>query len=589
MLRVSLLLLLLMLTGCQRAALHCDTAFTPIATIQGIGETSPLLGKQLITRGVVLSAIYTDSPKPGIVLQSLQADNDPRTAEGLFISLTEPERFSHGEVLLLQGTVAEIDQMTSLVDVSLIESCGTHSVTPQEISLPLPAELNWEALEGMWLRFIQPLVINDTYQLGRYGEILLADKRLMVPTQVVLPGEPARQRALAQERRSVVLDDGLWQQNPDPLPSPFNLLSAVTPIRLGDTLQNVEGILVQDQRGFRLVPTQTPQLVQRNPRPAPPQATAPRQLRVASFNVLNFFTGADQPEAFPTRRGARSMQELARQQAKLVSAILLMDADIIGLNELENNGYDNGSAIATLVAALNTQTERPYAIVRTNETPGTDHIKVGIIYRPDTVQTVGQPATQTQAPFHQLHRPPVAASFKHRFSEQPLTVVVNHFKSKGSCPRENAASAALQGDQGDGQACWNAARLEASQGLQQWLQSNPTGINSNYQLLLGDLNTYRMEDPIRYLEQAGWHYLSSSEAEYSYTFRGRSGSLDHALASPALAARLAKVTHWSINADEAVLLDYSSRFKPASLAAALYADNPFRSSDHDPVIVSLQF
>lgn len=589
MMRASLLLLFIMLSGCQRAALHCDSAYTPIATIQGIGEISPLLGKQLITRGVVLSAIYTDGPNPGIMLQSLQADNDPRTSEGLFISMLEPERFSHGELLLLQGTVAEIDQMTSLVDVSLIQSCGIQHVTPLEINLPLPTELNWESLEGMWLRFSQPLVINDTFQLGRYGEIILADKRLMVPTQVVLPGEAARLRAEEQQRRSLVLDDGLWQQNPDPLPVPFNQLSANSSIRLGDKLSNVEGIFVQDQRGYRLVPTQTPQLVQRNPRPAPPEATAQNQLRVASFNVLNFFTGADQAEAFPTRRGARSMQELVRQQAKLVSAILLMDADIIGLNEVENNGYDSGSAIATLVEALNAQSDRPYAMVRTTEAPGTDHIKVAIIYRPDIAQMVGQAATQTSAPFHQLHRPPVAASFKHRDSEQALTVVVNHFKSKGSCPRENSPAAPLQSDQGDGQACWNAARVEASQALLQWLTLNPTGIVTDYQLLLGDLNAYRMEDPIRYLEQAGWQYLSADDADYSYAFRGKSGSLDHALASPALAKRVTQLLHLAINADEPVLLEYSSRFKPASLATALYADNPFRSSDHDPVMVTVQF
>jgi predicted extracellular nuclease len=72
-------------------------------------------------------------------------------------------------------------------------------------------------------------------------------------------------------------------------------------------------------------------------------------------------------------------------------------------------------------------------------------------------------------------------------------------------------------------------------------------------------------------------------------YRGRTGSLDHALASPALAAQLHSMQHWAINADEPVLLDYNVEFKSDSLQQQLYAPTPYRSSDHDPLIATFQF
>lgn len=587
---MPLLAALLSLTACsQPQSLHCDSAFQAISVIQGKTEQSPLLGQQVITRGVVISEIYTDSPLPGLMLQSLTADDTPLTSEGLFIQLNDGNQYQQGDVLLLQGTVAEINDLTSLVDISQSVRCDTDiDPKPTAVSLPLSSQLSFEALEGMWLSFSQDLIVNDSYQLGRYGELILADQRLIVPTEIKLPGEEANQYAKQQLRQMLVLDDGRWQQNPDPAPYPPSGLTANNTIRLGDTVRGVSGVLFQDERGYRLIPTGTPEFINTNPRPVAPVAKQPEELRIAVFNVLNFFTGYGQAEPFPTRRGARTPTDLARQQAKLVSALAAMDADIIGLLELENNGYGNGSAMATLVAALNEEVSTPYTLVKTAETPGTDAIKVGLIYRRSAVSETGTAATQTAEPFTRLNRAPVAQTFKHLASGKDVTVAVNHFKSKGSCPRDDSLQ--LQADQHDGQACWNAARVEASHALSAWLATAPTGVTTPYQLVVGDLNAYRMEDPVRALEQAGWTYLHDEQNPgFSYAFRGRSGSLDHALARPQLAKYLRTLEHWSINADEPVLLDYSSRYKSAEAQQRLYGPTPYRSSDHDPVIITFSF
>ena len=63
--------------------------------------------------------------------------------------------------------------------------------------------------------------------------------------------------------------------------------------------------------------------------------------KVASFNVLNYFTTLNS-------RGANDAEEFERQESKIVSAIAKIDADIVGLIEIENNG---DTAVGTLVEA----------------------------------------------------------------------------------------------------------------------------------------------------------------------------------------------------------------------------------------------
>jgi predicted extracellular nuclease len=60
------------------------------------------------------------------------------------------------------------------------------------------------------------------------------------------------------------------------------------------------------------------------------------------------------------------------------------------------------------------------------------------------------------------------------------------------------------------------------------------------------------------------------------------------MASQQLAEDIVDVNFWHINADEPNLIDYDTSFKePAQ--DALYAPDAYRSSDHDPVIVTLSF
>jgi hypothetical protein len=109
-------------------------------------------------------------------------------------------------------------------------------------------------------------------------------------------------------------------------------------------------------------------------------------------------------------------------------------------------------------------------------------------------------------------------------------------------------------------------------------------------LIVGDLNSYAMEDPIATIEAAGYTNLIEAFLgldAYSYVFEGQSGYLDHALASAELLPEVSGVTEWHINADEPPVLDYNVNFKTSNHVNTLYAPTAFRSSDHDPVLVGL--
>lgn len=591
---VNLLLRLSMFSAalCAVAAqAECDTDFTAIDTIQGTTDVSPLLGQQLSTRGVVTAQLYPGTKAAGIMLRAT-TQAAPHASASVFIADAEAARiYKPGQQLQISGTVSELQQFTSLSDISEIKLCdnavATAELTPLQVQLPLTAAADWEKLEGELVTFSQTLTVNDTYHLGRYGEVTLADKRLMIATEIMRPGKAAAALAAQQQLHMLTLDDGVYQQNPDPVTFAGNTLTASNTIRIGDTLQQIEGIVLQDERGYRIVPSRPPLHTAQNPRPENPAAKPAKALRIASFNVLNFFNGQGQTPAFPTRRGASSQAELNRQQAKTVTALAALDADVIGLLEVENNGYGQHGALASLTAALNKISNKPYRFIITSEQPGTDAIKVALLYRPSSVSVEGKAAMLLSKPFDWGSRPPLAQSFRHLASNELVTVSVNHFKSKGSCPKDASSADA---DQHDGQGCWNALRTASAKALSDWLKSQPTGVKTAHQIILGDLNAYRMEDPLQMLTAQNWQYLSAAEGpQYSYVYRGRTGSLDHALASESLAKQLLTLQHWAINADEPTLFDYNVEYKSARQQQQLYAPTPYRSSDHDPLLATFQF
>ena len=307
---------------------------------------------------------------------------------------------------------------------------------------------------------------------------------------------------------------------------------------------------------------------------------------VASFNVLNYFVTLDtgSPICGPTGgldcRGADNEVEFNRQRTKIITALLAMDADVIGLMEIENHPTDD--AVKDLVSGLNAIAGAgTYAYIDTG-TIGTDAIKVALLYKPAQVVPDGSHAildSSVDATFLDTkNRPVLAQTFADVVTGQKFTVAVNHLKSKGS-----DCDDVSDPDTGDGQGNCNLTRTAAATALVNWLATDPTSSDSNAFLIIGDLNSYAMEDPIDAIKAAGYTDLLASLTDpYSYVFSGQSGYLDHALANGPMSTMVTGVTIWHINTDEPAALDYNDYNQPE-----LYQPDQYRASDHDPIFVGL--
>ncbi len=591
---------------------------TALHDIQGNGSASPLDGQNVTVRGIVTGDFQdgdadTRNELSGFYLQEENPDTDPATSDGVFVfdGSTPAVDVNVGDRVTVDGTVnehfGETQISAALVEVTL---AGAGAIPETDVNLPATATLtnsdgdpiaDLESLEGMLVRFPQALTVTHLFGLERYGEILLSQNGRPVhftnDNAPSVAGYAAHQDQIAA--RSIMLDDGLSTQNADPIR--YLIPSSVSPtpypaIRTVDTITGLTGN-IRFARGsgsngkeiYRLVPTSDPEFASVNARPtAVPNIGG--TLKVANFNLLNFFTTIDTgqsmcgPSGNSGCRGANSQQEFDRQRAKIVSALILLDADIVGLIELENNPTH---ALQSLVDGLNAAAGAgTYAYVDTG-TIGSDASRVGFLYKPASVSTSGAFAVLDSNVDQRFddsrNRPTLAQSFAQNSNGAIFTVAVNHLKSKGS-----SCSSVGDPDQNDGQANCNITRSDAAAAMADWLASDPTTSGDPDVLIIGDLNAYLQEDPVTTLEVAGFDNLLEKflgTGSYSFMFAGQAGALDHAFASQSLVGQVTGVVDWHINTDEAPVQDYNLEF--GRDPGIFDGTTPYRASDHDPVVVGL--
>jgi len=629
--------------------------------VPGAADESPLLGQLVQVQGVVTQLL---PELGGFYLQEedTDADANPFTSEGVFVA--SDAAVSAGAVVTVTGTVEEVEGETRIAATQpvVIENGEDNRglVTPTEIAFPTATVLqdadgdfvaNLEAFEGMLVSVSSEMSVTELFQLDRFGTIRVSsDGRLEQFTQDNAPDVDGFAQHLRDvAARSLIIDDGSDAQNPETILVPDlggdGTLDAGDVFRMGDVYTDLVGVLSygeDNQSGseepeYRLHAPEAA-LAQTNPRPFTPDAID-GDFRVASLNVLNFFTTLDEfpsvgegtgpngasprgADANPqnARPGFAATDEYDRQLSKLVEAFTLMDADVVGLVEIENDfraGGDapvgdgtvigSGVAAAELVAALNAaQSARVYDFVDPgDEFAGGDAIAVGFIYDTLTTTQVGEAAILTEFNGRDFidpndttdggrNRAALAVSFEETATSGRFTASVNHFKSKGPSGLSAGDAADPDSDQGDGAGFWNDTRTQAAEILADWLATNPTGAADGDVIILGDLNAYAMETPITTLTAAGYTDLAGLFLEdgYSFVFDGQRGTLDYALANDAMLGQVAGVTEWHVNADEADAFDYNLEFgrDPALFttdADTNVADGAYRNSDHDPIIVGL--
>lgn len=607
-----------------------DLCLTSIHEAQGRGPVAALSGQTINAQGIVTALFTRDDRLDGFFLQEEDADvdTDPATSEGIFVFCRAncPGSLAAGDLVTVTGQVGDyfgMSQISSNFSPITIESSGNPLPTPTPLALPAlgstSAEATFEAVEGMLVGFTGKLVVSEYFQLARYGQVVLtAEARPEQFTDANAPsvaGHAAFLDDLATRR--IILDDDNNDQNDTIFDAEFNEfspwpvggISTTNYFRGGDSITGLTGVLHWSWAGqsgtdaWRVRPVTHPTIdytfIEENPRQVSP-ADVGGSLTVAAFNVLNYFTTLDDggPICGPANdqgcRGANSAAELDRQRDKIVAALTEIDADIVGLVEIEN---DSGAATADLVAALNRATAPGTYAAIDSGTIGGDAIKVALVYQPASVFPVGDHTVLDSSIDPRFNddknRPVLIQTFEEIDDGGRLTVAVNHLKSKGS-PCDDVGDPNL----GDGQGNCNQTRTAAAEALADHLAGDPTDSFDGDVLILGDLNAYAMEDPITALEAAGYTDLVEAHggsSAYSYAFDGQLGYLDYALANASLADQVTGTTVWPINADEVNLFDYNDdirdpnerSFERESSNSSPYAPDAFRSSDHDPVIVGL--
>ena len=542
------------------------------AALQGTGAASPLLGQHVITEGIVVGDFEGNDEAAGdldgFFLQG-KADGDMASSNAVFVYVPNGGPVAAGDRVQVRGTVEEQFNQTQVGTVTRVAVCqrGDHGVDqpePTTLALPVDAPTDFEALEGMRVR-LNGLTVAETRLLDDFGEVLLsAGGRLSTPTDAADPGQDARAVTAANLNRQIVLDDGRSGTQRRPV----SYLPPGETLRAGDTLDEVTGVLSFAFDRWRVQPTEPVTFEAANLRTQAPTDVG-ADLRVASFNVLNYFT------SLTGGRGATNPGDFTQQQAKIVSAIDALGADIVALQEIESN---DGLATQALVDALNHAAGgQPWAAVPVPANfTGTDKITVGQIYRPAAAQRVGDPVALADPAFANA-RQPIAQTYAS--GGNAFTVIANHFKSKscGEAAGENA-------DQGDGAGCWNSDRVRQAQALTAFVAERRAATGDADVLILGDLNSYIREEPVDVLVLAGLvnqltRHVSDPE-RYTYVFNGARGVLDHAFATSELSARITGAALWHINADEPDLLEYTG--DPAYTVL-----DPYRASDHDPVIIGI--
>ncbi|EIY9462453.1 nuclease [Vibrio vulnificus] len=544
-----------------------------IGEVQGEAYSSPLIEsgftskEEYLVTGVV-SAVATSLVK-GFYLYDDNADGNVKTSDGIFVKTSGAvSKDMIGQQICVRAKVNEDYGMTTLLptgNIWEVKNSTPVEVTPVKLeridsddetfrstlerleAMPVVLVEDMDAAEGN-----QDMRVSRTFSFdysAKRNNMVIAYKRPNPqPNQDHVAGSDAAKAQTAQNKdyRIVVESDekpanGKIPYYPEFASDPHNNY-----IRINDSVVGMTGVLHYSYNEFRLIPTANvtkANFVHNTPRTSSPVIKESYgddgfTIKVATQNVLNYFNSpyGGHDNQFGDNRGAESQQEFERQQAKIVEAIYGLDADIVGLMEVENNGFGDFSAIRELLEAINAKYYKEnykdrfaresihnrYVFVGFDkngdqvldqfDTVGSDAITTGIIYRPSKVSVIagkvipmpwqdapmivdadGKPVVDGKGELAEsgknYQRNTVAATFRVLNTGKQLTVSVNHLKSKGSTCWDDYVGTKAVDDDAQG-SCENF-RVASTYHLGQEMAK----IGGD-QIVLGDMNSYAHEDPM---------------------------------------------------------------------------------------------
>lgn len=559
---------------------------TTIAEIQGDGSASPLIESGYETTetydvtGIVTAV--ADYPSKGFYMQDVTVDGDPLTSDGIFVSTSYASDDMIGNTVCVNSTVAEYYYLTRLetdewdivddsssvpaaTDIQMIEAdAGSFAATLERYEgmlVNLPEDIDSTSEGDQDMRVTKTFGFN--YDSYRNDMILAYQRPHLKPTQENVAGSDEAIAAAAENDDYTLIIESSERASDGEIPyySDFNADPENNYIRIDDSVIGMEGVITYSYGDFSLVVTNeltSSNFVHNTDRTSSPDLDTTTDethfaIKIGTQNLLNFFNspyGGDANQ-FGDNRGADDEDEYEKQLAKLVSAIVGLDADVVGLMEIENNGFGNNSAIQTLVDAINAQydEEDPDSvddpdsisnryvfvaydsnedlILDENDSLGSDAISTGLIYRPtkvtiDNMRVIKMPyqnapvvvndnnvvvkdsdgATLESGSNYQ--RDAITATFKVNNTGKSFTIAVNHFKSKGSTCWEEWDGV----DFGEAETWYDDAPDEDLQGSCENLRvSAAVQLGSELKdiggdtIIVGDLNAYGQEDALLVLTE----------------------------------------------------------------------------------------
>ncbi|WP_435236636.1 ExeM/NucH family extracellular endonuclease [Psychromonas sp. PT13] len=564
---------------------------TTIAEAQGSGTASPLIESYYETdeaydiTGIV--TMVTSKPVAGFYMQDVSPDGDETTSDGIFVKTSNATDDMIGNTICVNSTVSEYYTLTQLetdewdivddtssvpaaTDIEMIaDDNGSFNATLERYEgmlVNLPDDIDPNSDDEQTMRVTKAFGFN--YDSYRNDMILAYETPNMNPTQDNIAGsDEATATELENDDHRLIIESSESADDGDiPYYPNFNLYPEDNYVRINDSVVGMEGVISYGYSNFNLVVTNelnSSNFVHNDDRTSSPDLDTSTEddhfvIKVGTQNLLNLFNspfGGDS-NSYGENRGADSDEEYEKQLAKLVSAITGLNADIVGLMEIENNGFGTDSAIQALVDAINEEyydedpddvdsdysTSNQYVFVGydangdlvldSEDSLGSDAISTGLLYRPskvsiesmaviampeqhadpvvnanNAVMKDGDGATLESGDNYQ--RDTLTATFKVNNTGKTLTVAVNHFKSKGSTCAEDWDGVDFIDDDGavtdiwsddapdaDSQGSCENLRVSAAVQLAEELDDMSDDI-----VIVGDLNSYGQEDPLLVLTE----------------------------------------------------------------------------------------
>ena len=565
-----------------------------IGEVQGESHESPLAGKEVIINNVVV----TKTDKTGFYVQDKVSDNNPRTSDAVYVA--SKDKVVSGDLLKVQGTVKEgymeeysvkpgqtfkkpagsltVTQIinatiTKLGKADLPKALNISEKMPKDIVDKTPTKYNpetealdyWESLEGMRVEVTKPKVTGPQYK----GDIY------------VLPGDYKGQKL--NNIGGVNLRPGV--QNTE-----------VLPVTVGNKFvakakdyfnENISGVVTYRNRTYKIDPSTVPTLQDGGlKREVSKIYPAEDKLTIASYNIENFSANNNGHDETPEEKVDKIANSFIKEvhSPDIITLIEVQDNNG-GVNDGTVDGVKSGEKLAQRIKSLGgpdyKYTEIAPVDGKDGGKPGAN-IRVAYLYNPKRVTLIGKEkgGSEEAARFVNGHleknparidptsvhfekvRKSLAAEFE--FKGERIVVIANHLKSK-------LGDDAIYGSNQPSVENTKAKRIEEAKILNAFIKE---GLRQNPNLkfvLTGDFNDFEFSDSVKTIVGNELVNLMAEHEQgdrYSYFYRGSNQSLDNILISK--------------NIKDKVV------FSPVHINASFMEEHG-RASDHDPVVVQIDF